>query len=289
MVAVDLLWALCYPLIALGLDRSPPLAFAAMRAGIAGVALGAYAVATRRRWPTGRRAWTLIALVGACSTGLGFTGMFLAGGQISPGLATVLANVQPLVAGFLAWTLLRERLGRHRMAALGLGFLGIVLVSTTALEGAIEPAGIAWVLVAALGVAAGNVALRALGPHYDPVPVTAAQISIGACLLGLASAATERPITIEWTAPFFLSLFALALLGTGVAAVGWLWLLGRHPLNRLNPFTFLSPVFALAIGALAFGEQLAILQWLGVAAILAASGVAARDPEPTRARLAEGD
>ena len=35
LVTVMLLWALCYPLITIGLDLAPHLAFATMRAGIA--------------------------------------------------------------------------------------------------------------------------------------------------------------------------------------------------------------------------------------------------------------
>jgi hypothetical protein len=37
---------------------------------------------------------------------MGFSGMFLAGGLVSPGLATVLANIQPLIATVLGYFVL---------------------------------------------------------------------------------------------------------------------------------------------------------------------------------------
>ena len=40
--------------------------------------------------------------------------MFLTGGVVSPGLATVLANAQPLIAASLVYFVLRERLGPRR-------------------------------------------------------------------------------------------------------------------------------------------------------------------------------
>src|SRR5688500_10092026 len=110
LVLVMALWAACFPLIALGLSSAPHLAFASMRAVLAGVCLLGLGSLLGRPMPAGRHAWALLALAGFGTT-LGFLGMFHAAEFISPGLATVIANAQPLLAAVLAYVFLAERLG----------------------------------------------------------------------------------------------------------------------------------------------------------------------------------
>lgn len=278
LLLIELLEALCYPLISGALEGAPPLTFAAMRAAIASLALAAYALATRRPWPRGARVWWLIALTGACSTALGFAGMFLGGALVSPGLASVVTNATPFVAGVLAWRLLGEQLGARRVIALVVGFVGVALVSEPSIAGG-SVSGIAWVVGAACGLAVGNVAQRAMGEDVDPIAATSCQLGLGASVLVVAAVATERSSRIAWSATFAISLATLALLGTGLSAVLWFRMLARHPINRLNPFTFLSALFALAIGAVLFDEWMVPTQWVGLAGIVAAGAVASGDRE----------
>src|SRR3546814_6697573 len=95
LLTVMVLWASCFPLITIGLDLAPHLAFAAMRAALAGLCLVAFGAVFNRPVPRGARSWGLIALVGLGATSLGFLGMFHAAEFVSPGLATVIANAQP--------------------------------------------------------------------------------------------------------------------------------------------------------------------------------------------------
>lgn len=102
---------------------------AALRSFVAGAGLLLPAIVLRRTWPRGWRVWLGLLGTGLTVTSMGFGGMFLAGGLVSPGLATVLANVQPLIAAVLGFFLLRERLGPRRQVGLLLGFGGILLVA----------------------------------------------------------------------------------------------------------------------------------------------------------------
>jgi drug/metabolite transporter (DMT)-like permease len=111
-VLVMFLWALCFPLISVGLAASPPMAFAALRAALSGAVLLAVAQCLGRPAIEGTSNWAGVALVGLTATGVGFFGMFYGGGRVSPGLATVIANTQPLIAGALAWGFLTNTCGR---------------------------------------------------------------------------------------------------------------------------------------------------------------------------------
>ena len=49
----------------------------------------------------------------------------------------------------------------------------------------------------------------------------------------------------------------------------WYYLLNRTSLNRLNTFTFLTPVFGLFLGGLFFEERLGLVQGLGIVVTVA--------------------
>ena len=71
---VMVLWALCYPLISLGLEDSPHLTFATMRGLLAGVTLLTIARLTGARLPRSAAEWGWITLAGLGMTGLGYFG-----------------------------------------------------------------------------------------------------------------------------------------------------------------------------------------------------------------------
>ena len=69
---------------------------------------------------------------------------------------------------------------------------------------------------------------------------------------------------VTWNAPFILSLLGLALPGTALAY--WLWyrVLGEVELNRANAFSFLVPIFGLAMGVLFYQESIGFLTAGGI-------------------------
>lgn len=178
LLIVAVLWALCYPLITLGLAFTPPLSFAALRALAAGSALALAAGLLRRPVPHFLPTWAALAGIGLGTTSLGFLGMFHASEYVSPGLATVIANGQPLLAAILAYFFLRERLSLMQRLGLLLGFLGIVAISLPHFGGPARAGfvvGIAYIALAASGVSVGNILMKALGDQVDPLVAVAAQ------------------------------------------------------------------------------------------------------------------
>lgn len=267
LLLVMLLWALCFPLIATGLSMSPPFYFAALRSLVSGAGLLIPAVALRRPLPRQPRLWLGILGVGLSYTSAGFAGMFLAGGVVSPGLASVLANMQPLVAAVLAFFLLGERLRRSSLLGLLTGFFGIVL---TALPGfsvqatSSGSAGVGYVLLGALGVAVGNILLKRIARQVNSLMATGWQFILGGLPLLALAQWFEAPSSVNWNWSFAVNLLTLGLGGTALPLLLWFWLLRRAELTRLNTFSFLTPIFALIISALLFGERLQLIQAAGI-------------------------
>ncbi len=134
ILLVMFLWAICFPLIVAGSAHAPHLTFAALRALLAGAALLCAGIVLRRRWPRGRRVWLALSGVGLGATSLGFLGMFMASEFVSPGIATVIANAQPLMAAALAAVFLGEQLGWRGKVGLAMGFAGIILIAAPEMQ-----------------------------------------------------------------------------------------------------------------------------------------------------------
>ncbi len=271
LVAVMALWAACYPLIVVGLGATPHVAFAAMRAVIAGVILLGLARLLGRAMPKGRQSWALLVLIGLGTTTLGFVGMFHAAEFMAPGMATVVSNVQPLLAAILAHMFLGERLGRRGRLGLIVGFVGILSVAwsgTTSADLASYGRGVAYIGLATLGIAIGNVAMKHLAGHVDALVAIGIQSLIGAIPLSLLSLLTEDPSSISWSPRFIVVLLALALFGTALGYWLWLRVLEKTRLNAANAFTFLVPVFGMAAGLAFFDEQIGWLDAFGVSCIV---------------------
>ena len=274
IVAAMLLWAACFPLITIGITLAPHLSFATLRAGIAGLALVGLAFALRRPFPRGVRVWATLTVMGVGATSLGFLGMFHAAEFVSPGIATVIANTQPLLAAGLGAVVLGERLSARGKMGLLLGFLGIVVIAAPRLLAGGQDSyliGVAYIVLAALGITFSNVAIKKIAGQIDPLMAMGMQFLIGSVPLAIAAGLTEDPGAIQWSFTFIAILLALALFGSALVYVLWMSVLATVPLNQANAFSFLVPVFGLSMGMLFFGETLGLVKLIGIS--LAVFGV----------------
>lgn len=257
-ITVMLLWALCFPLITVGLDSSPPFFYAAIRALIAGLILLLFAIGLKRPLPRKRSVWLGTVVVGLTATSLGFFGMFFGGGLISPGIATVIANTQPLIAAVLAYFWLKESLSLRQKLGLLVGFVGIIFISigTNDQGTSASATGVIYILIGAVGVALGNVTLKWLAGRGDVWMLMGLQLVIGSIPLFILSGIYESLQQVTWDISFVLSLLTLSIFGTAAVAALWFILLERIELSKINVFTFLTPIFGLIIGSMFFNETL---------------------------------
>lgn len=279
IVLVMFLWAVCFPLITAGFAYAPHLTFAALRAFLAGAALIGLGLALGRGWPRGGRVWITLVFIGLGATSLGYLGMFMASEFILPGMATVIANTQPLLAAILAGLFLNEKLGRIGWTGMGLSMGGIVLIALPQMfttQAGSFGLGLAYILLAALGITLSNVLIRAIAGEADPIMAMGMQLLIGGVPLLAGAFAFEDPASVDWSVNFLLILIAISLFGSSLAY--WLWgvILATTELNRANAFSFLVPIFGLAMGAAFFGERLGWIEFAGIGLTLAGIALVSR-------------
>ncbi len=261
------LWAICFPLLVSGIPFAPHITFAAMRAFLAGIVLLIPALLMRRPQPRDIETWLLLAAIGLGATTVGFYGMFHASEFISPGIATVIANTQPLIAAVLAALVLKEQLNATSKTGLWLGFVGIVFIASPGFMSMLDNTyalGVFYIILSALGISVSNVLISKLAGRVDALSAMGWQLIIGSIFLGLIALMTEDVTAVSWDSQFIWILVGLALPGTALAYWLWFIILEQVELTRANVFSFLVPVFGLTMGVMFFQERMGLVSVLGI-------------------------
>jgi drug/metabolite transporter (DMT)-like permease len=204
---------------------------------------------------------------------------------VGAGLATVLANTQVLVVGFVAWALFGERPPRSVLVAVPVILLGVVLISGVIGAGAFgaDPAlGVVLGLLTALCYSGYLLVIRRgsrdLRRPAGPVAIATASTAAVATVIGLVMGdldLTPPPESLAW----------LAMLGVTSQSAGYLLIslsLPRLPAIVTSIILLSQPVTTVVLAMILLGERPSIWQLLGVALVI--GGIAAATVPLGRAR-----
>lgn len=180
--------------------------------------------------------------------------------------STAISFSSPLFMTALSALILHEPVGRHRWAAVSVGFIGVVIMVHP------DPShfagvGVIFGLVSALGVAGAMIAIRELGAT-EPGPTIVFYFTLAGAVVGLAS------LPFGWVMPDLQTLILLICIGL-LGGIGQLLLteaLRRATVAVIAPFDYTQLVWASLIGFFVWQETPQALTWLG-ALVVAASGV----------------
>lgn len=269
---ICLIFGTTFLAIRIGVDASvPPFFSAGLRFLAAGAILFLFMI-----W-RGKANWRLLwrkefAIIGACMTFGTFSALYWAEQFVESGIAAVLSATGPLIILVLQALVLRQRPSRITAIGCLVGFTGIVLImlpSLTLSSGTKWLIGCAAILVGELAYSVGTLYSKPVTQRYSkesPIAHNAVQMMYGGLLLLLLSAFTEHVraeslFTWKGLGP----LFYLIVIGSMVGHSLFYWLVSKT--NPVFPSTWLyvSPIIALAIGALFYGES---LTWLSLAGVL---------------------
>lgn len=97
------------------------------------------------------------------------------------------------------------------------------------------------------------------------------QVGVSAVVLPVLSVALGETWSLQLSVFAWGSLVVQALIGAFVSYLAWMWMLAHYPATKMSVFVFLTPVFALLIGAGWLGEP--ITPGLVGALVLVAAGI----------------
>lgn len=256
-ITVMAVWGTNFVVIKVALGHLPPLTLALLRFVFVAFPLVLFLPRPRVAW---RNLASYGVLIGAGQFGLLFTAMRA---DITPGLASLVVQVQVFFTIALSMRLTGERIALYQIGALALASAGLAVILLHT-DGSATALGLALVLSAALAWACGNMVARqatSAQPGLDMLSYVvwsalfAVPPLLGFALLLEGPQAMARGVAMAdgWTWG------AVAWQSVGNTMFGyaaWGWLLGRHPAAHVAPMALMVPVFGLGASALLLGEPL---------------------------------
>lgn len=243
----------------------PPFQVAALRGASSLPWLLAWAAMTTGLRPLLRARWSLHLLRGAL--GILMMAAFVYALQTLPlSTAYTIFFVAPLLITAMSVPVLGEHVGPRRWTAIGLGFLGVVVVLRPGGDGILTTAGLA-VLLAAFGYAASAITVRILA-RTDSTQSMVVWLML---LMAVGAGALALP---DWRA--IDAGHAWLVLGLGIfGALGQYLITEAFRLGEaslLAPFEYTALVWGVLLDATLWGVLPGAVTWLG-AAIIVASGL----------------
>lgn len=267
-LAVVAVWGTNFVVIKQALHQVPPLLFATLR--FAAVSIPGIFFVSRPSV-----SWQNLATYGVC-IGVGQFGlMFVAlDGLISPGLASLVIQMQVFFTIGMAMVISGERLNSVQVMALVLATTGLGVI-VLHIDVNTTPLGLALMLGAAFSWSSANIASRKAGPANMVTYVIWSSLFAVPPLAALSVAVEGLP-AIEYALASATPVFWGAVVWQAVANslfgyAAWGWLLGRYPAATVTPMALLIPIFGMGSSAMLLGEELPV--WKLVAAGLVIGGL----------------
>jgi drug/metabolite transporter (DMT)-like permease len=265
LLTLYLVWGSTYLAIAIAVETIPPFLMAAFRFSIAGLIVLTWSIAREGRSfsPPTKREWRDSALVGAALIGGGM-GLAAWGEQTVPsGVTALVIALMPAWAAIFGRILYGERQPVLALVGIVTGFIGIAILAAPSVvggTGALEPFGLAAVMLSPVAWAAGSVfaSHRAVLPRR-PLVASGLQMLTGGALLALAGVVTGELGDLDLTAITGRSAFAvvyLIVLGSLVAFTVYGWMLRVAPLPFVSTYAYVNPIIAVILGAIILSEPL---------------------------------
>lgn len=253
---------------------------AAMRYFVGALVAFALFRALRTPWPDGATVrphlWRAVVV---SLTALSF---FYALSTLPLAVTLALSFTSPIFIALFAALILKERAGRQVLAAIALGFLGVLVVLWAQLDSAAGAGpgdetllGIAAALFSAVTYALSMVALKSRAAR-DPLPtIVLLQNALpGLMVTPLAASSFAMPTGGEVL--LFLLIGTLGVFGHICMAFAY----GRADASRLGVFEYTAFVWAVGIGLVAFGEIPSLGTLGGAALIVAGALIVSRTTRP---------
>jgi drug/metabolite transporter (DMT)-like permease len=277
-VALTIIWGTTWAAIRVGLSGLAPFTSAGLRFAVAALVL--VPVALRLRVPLGkgrteRRLWWANAFL---SYFVSYGVVYWAEQFVPSALAAVLFATFPLFVAIFAHLLLpSDRLTLPKLAGILLGFAGMVVLVSQELQAPAGPALPAVIfLLAPMVSALGQVVVKRWGEGVHPLSLTLVPMAISAASFGLLAAAFERDRPLDLGPTSIASFLYLGVLGSALAFYLYFRLLSRLEATKVALITYLSPLVAVAVGALFLGEPITPRMLAGALIVLAGVAIASR-------------
>ncbi|NUM72501.1 MAG: EamA family transporter [Ignavibacteriaceae bacterium] len=271
-VALAVIWGSTWLVIKIGLESFTPLFSAGVRFLIA--ALTIFIVLRIRSIKLQRDpiAVRLYLFMGLFSFYIPFGLVYWGEQFVNSGLASVLFAVYPFaVAGVSSFLIPEEKVSREKIAGMVFGFSGIILIfwDDFNFNFSNQMLGMLAIVTSALMQSTVVVAVKKWGNHLNSFSMNFVPMAIAGILFTLSGVLFEDYSYNKWDLKGLASIAYLGIFGSVVTFTTYYWILKRINVVLLSLLTFITPIVALLLGWIFYGEQLKPNQYAGSALVCA--------------------
>jgi drug/metabolite transporter (DMT)-like permease len=268
------MWGSSYLFIKFGVDEGlTPFTLVALRLGI-GLALLVTVVALAREpLPRERRIYGHLVVMAVVNIVLPFFLITTAEKTVDSALASIINATVPLFAIVIAAFVLQdEPLTVNRLAGLGLGFVGVIILTGGSIGVGGDMGGQLALLGSAISYGAGAVYARRNMRGLRPMIPALFQVGFAFVISGVLALTLEHPLSLTLTPKAIFSVIWLGILGSGLAYLVNFRLLARWGATRTSMVAYLLPVFGITLGVTLGSETISLAVIIGT--LLVVGGVA---------------
>ncbi len=219
-----------------------------------------------------RRRVTVLAIIWVA---IPFTLFPLAEQRINSAVAGLLNGATPIFVAGIAALALRQRTRGPQLIGIGVGLIGLIMISLPSInQGASQASGVAMVVAATFCY---GIAMNIAAPlqHSYGAPVLMSWVLAIAAVLTVPFGLYDFGANRAELGPI-VAVLVLGVLGTGVAFALMGALIAGVGSTRASLITYLVPVVALVLGVTFRDDDVAALAGAGVALVIAGAFVASR-------------
>lgn len=271
VILVVAIWAFNVVAIKLGVTELPPLFMTFLRLIVVSAVVVPFARVAREQFKP--------LMVLAFTFGfMHFSLLCLGTRYTDAGTAAIVVQLGTPFAMIMAVVVLKEKLSFIQVMGIAISLSGVFFLAGS--PSSASMLAIALLLISATGWALTNIIVKCSVP-IPPLTMAGWISFLAIPLVALTSFKFETGQfaaigNASWRGWFGILYSAI---GSSVVAYSlWYWLLKKYPVNKIMPYSLLSPVFAVFFGALFLGESLNIWKMSGAMCIVGGTFLALTNP-----------
>ena len=269
LLALSLMWGSAYIFMKVSSVEIPPMLLAAFRSSVALPILAGVCI-YRRELSINRKTIRDILVVGTLNGWLPNCLATLAISRVSSAEAGIIQSTTPIITGVTAAPLLKgERLSAITVASLVTGFLGVVLVISSASDPAQMGDISGYLLMLCVSACFGIGTVYARWARPSPPALIASGQLVVATLAALAlSWGFGEKWSAGWSALTVISVACLGIFSSALPSIIFLIIIAKYQAVKVGAASFLQPIWAILLGVLFLGESIQVMQLAGTVVII---------------------
>lgn len=265
-LAFAAMWSSAFTSARIIVEYAPPLialAFRFLISGVIGVGIAAWLGQSMR---LSRRQWVGVLVFGLCQNALYLGLNFVAMQTIEASLAAIIASTMPLLVALAGWLIMGQRIRPLGIMGLIAGVVGVTLIMGARLQGGVDLFGLILCVIGVVSLTIATLAVLGASSGGNVLMIVGLQMLVGSAILWIPALMFET-FDITWNWQLIVAFIYTTLVPGLVATWVWFTLVGRIGAVKASTFHFLNPFLGVAIAAVLLGEQIGMLDVVGVVVI----------------------